>query len=393
MRLLLKFLLFVGALALLWAAHHFYLHQTVRIEFLGVVAEPTLSLLLLAFILAVVAIHVLVRLLHFLVFLPRHIRSWRDRRATEKKGRLVEESLRAMVLGDESAAERNLTQLAGTKAASQEAYLLAAFSAQAQGMAQRHVSLLGKAVQAKGDPQSPMRRVAQGCAALADGRKPAALAEFQAALPSQPKAGRLLRLIAQCQDGLGDHQAALLAWLAVARVGAPPDTDPLAQATRHIGGIGDPEVLARLWKDHLAEPAKGHPEIALAAARQLAKVGNTAKADEILKDLAKSRPEPDVLETVATAGSDTVVDAAVPVAERQLADNGKNAPLLRALGMLYARKALWKKSREMLEASLSLVPDAATHDALAHMLHTSGNAPEEALAQHQAAMSLRHSNP
>lgn len=389
MRFLLKFLLVAALFTALWAAHYFYLHRTVLIEYAGVEVEPTLSLLLLAFVLAMVAVHVALRLVLLVLFLPRHIRNWRRRRTAERKDRLTEESLRAMALGDENAAERSLSQLAGTDVAAREAYLLAAFCAEAQGMEQRRSSLLGKAAQAGGDAQSPMLRVARGCLALAEGRRPEALSEFQAALPSQPKARRLLRLVAECQEAMGDHQAALVGWLAVAKAGGPGEKDPVAEVTRLVSEIGDAESLARLWKENLADVAKDHPEVAVRAARQLAKAGNPDRAEAILKDLAKTRPDPAVFEAVAQAGSESAVDAAVPAAERHVSEHGRSAPMLRALGMLYARKQLWKKAREMLEASLSITPDPATHDALAHMLHSAESPPEEALAQHQAAMSLR----
>jgi len=388
MKFVLKLLLFLLLVAGLMAAHNLYLHQTVLISFGGIDVEPNLSTLLIVFLLLTLVLYSLIRAVLFLLFLPSHVREWRRRRLGQKQDRLLEQGLRAMALGDEVAAERNLSLLAGAGAAATEAYLLAASSARRQGSRQRELTLLQKAVAENGDPNSPARRVARGCLALAEDKPAEAINEFRAVEGSLPKSRILLDLVVECSERLDDRNAALMGRIAIAKLNSPPDPKALKDAIAGLERLADRALIADIHKEEQSGLAKESQEFAACIARRLSYAELSSEADAALKKHIKNGPIPDVLEAAADVGSEPLVDAAIETAER-LGKEGKSAALLRALARLYMRKQLWKKARESLEAALASGPHPETHEALAAMLHASGGAPDEIIAQYRLAEASR----
>jgi len=388
MKFVLKLLLFLLLAAGLMAAHNLYLHQTVLIRFGGIDVEPNLSTLLIVFLLLTLVLYALIRAVLFLIFLPTHVREWRRRRLGQKQDRLLEQSLRAMALGDEVAAERNLSLLAGAGAASAEAYLLAAVSARRQGAKQRELTLLQKAVAGNGDPNSPTRRVAQGCLALAGDKPAEGLNEFRPVAGSRPTPRIPHDTHAECSERLDDRNAALMSRIAIAKLSSPPDPGALKDALASLERLGDRALIADIYKEEQSGLAKESQGFAACIARRLSYAEMNAEADAALKKHVKNGPIPDVLETAAEVGSEPLVDSAIEAAER-IGKEGKNAALLRALGRLYMRKQLWKKARESLDAALTSDPQPETHEALAAMLQASGGAPDEIIAQYRLAEASR----
>ncbi len=391
MKFLLKLILFIGAIALLWAAHYFYFYRTILIEYEGYVVEPALSLVLILLLLAMLLIYLAFRIIGFLTHLPQHLRGWHKRKIEEKQNRLIEESLRALALQDDSSAEKSLSLLASAGIAGQAARLLAAYCAESQGMRQKTAAHLHK-IASIGEDSSPLKRIAQGSIALSAGRFSEALNEFRTAEVSVPKSKKLLQLIASCLDGMNDSQAALVAWLSVARLETPPNEEAIKNASLHLWKIQDKATLSSLCKEDLSGLIRENAGFACSVATQLHMIGMEEEANSILKRLIRQDVQADVLETAAHIGDDVLVENAIQTGEKKMmAGEGKNASLLRAMGTLYVRKQLWKKSREMLEASLSTEAHPATHEAFAIMLQAAGATPEEVIAQYRKALEKRKS--
>ena len=393
MKFLLKLLLFVAVVGLLFAADYVYLHQKVTIIFSGIEVQPSLSVLAILLAMLSLVLYLLARIVLAVLFLPRHIRNWRRKRLGQKQDRLLEECLRSLALGDDATAERQLALLAeAASGASSHAYLLAALSAHRLGLKQREITLLNKAA-GSGNANSPVKRLAQGYLAMANNKHAEALNEFRSVEGSLPKARRVLEAVAECSERLGDNNAALMNWLAIAKLNSPPEKAALEKAASRLAKVTDPTLIADLYKEEQSRLAKDSQEFAAGLARRLSAANMSAEANALLKKHVKENPSGELLETVADIGAEQLVDTAIESAEGTVNGDGKSAPLLRALGMLYMRKNLWRKAREAFESSLSISPEAATHEALAALLKATGAPADEVIAQYHHALATRRSAP
>ena len=154
----------------------------------------------------------------------------------------------------------------------------------------------------------------------------------------------------------------LLAWTAaIEQVAQPPDAT--AEQAR--------QVLEQRWQS-APNGLRGEPALVRAYTDGLARLGDEAKAEEVLRGALKKQFDDRLVERYGRVqGQDS--SRQLSLAESWLKDHPNNAELLLALARLSQRNALWGKARDYFEASLRLEYRPQTCAELARLLAQLGD--------------------
>ena len=344
--------------------------------------ELSLNLLILILILAFLSLHGLLRLIGYMLRLPKHVRAYKqNRRSKEAHGALLE-SLHALAEGRYGKAEKasaralELGEDAGLSA------LVAARAAHKLKLPAKRDFYLAEAERLA--PEAAVSRLLMQAELLLDERNyPLALQALQQLEKIEPRHPPALRLEVKLHQRLG-HWEQMLEVLALLE---KRDTLPPTQLRelRHFAHqqlmqrhAQDPAALAAYWKK-IPEAERLETRLASSAAQAFLHAGDGASAAQVI-EMSLTRSWDTGLAGLYgdCAGHD--LNKQLQQAEFWLQSHRDDAGLLLSLGKLCLRQELWGKAQSYLEASLAIAPDSHAHLALARLLERLGQ--EEAAYRH-----------
>ena len=131
------------------------------------------------------------------------------------------------------------------------------------------------------------------------------------------------------------------------------------------------QALAQRWQN-VPSGLRNEPALVRAYADGLARLGNEAKAEEVLRAALKKHFDDRLVERYGSVQGQEP-SRQLSLAESWLKDHPDNAELLLALGRLSQRNELWGKARDYFEASLRLEHRPQTCAELARLLAQLGD--------------------
>ena len=188
-----------------------------------------------------------------------------------------------------------------------------------------------------------------------------------------PKHPRILKLLAQVHNRLGDRESLreLLPDLKKNGILDEHEMQALEADTwcglmSERGSTGDVEVLARLW-EIVPYNMKTLPKVVEYYANELLKLDAAGEAEKVLRNFLGTQWVESTVQLYA--GLDVMAsDEQISTAEGWLQDHPYDAHLLFALGKMYISKDMRVQARTYLEASLAAKPAPATYLKLAQLL-------------------------
>lgn len=338
--------------------------------------ETTVAFLLLSGLFAFVAGYLAIRFLVQTYRTPRRLAAWQRERRRRQARRALNQGLIALAEGKWSQAERLLLRHIEASENPLINYLAAARAAQQQGALDRRDRYLRLAHQAV-----PGADVAVGLSQaelqIAGRQMEQALATLQHLRQIAPRHEYVLRMLVRLHERLGDWEP-LLELLPEARrrkVLAPEALRRLEITAwkgriEQAGALGEADHLAALWRQ-VPRPLQQEPELALAQARQLQALGETAQAEGVLRKALHQHWDERLVDAYGRLPAEDPAHQ-LQIAEGWLEGHEHNPVLLLALGRIAVRARLWGKARGYLEASLAMHPTVEGYRLLAALLEQTG---------------------
>jgi HemY protein len=142
-------------------------------------------------------------------------------------------------------------------------------------------------------------------------------------------------------------------------------------AQREVQGEAGLQSLERAW-EQLTSAQRQEPQLVLAYADQLRRLGADAKAEEVLRGAIKRGYDSHLIRLYGLLrGSDPARQ--LKFAESSLKDHSGDASLLLTLGRLCLQNSLWGKARDYLESSLQVQRNPEACAELARLLAQLGD--------------------
>jgi HemY protein len=373
MRLLFAILLVLGVtIGLTLIAQHDpgYLLLT----YAGWSVESSLSLFLVALILAFFAFYLAMRVLIGTWHLPKRMSFWqRERRAMRSRVR-TNRGLIALAEGNWARAEKLLSRAAGLSDTPLINYLGAARAAQNQDSEQRRVLYLSQAYQSMPDAKLAVG-LTQADVQLSQGQTEQALATLRHLRSIAPRHTYVLYLLKKLYQQLQSWDD-LLELLPELRRHKVLDASALAVLEHRIHSMrlsdaGDSvERLQQCWQQ-VPKALHQIPELIHSYAGQLKHLGADAAAESILHDYLKKKWDPQLMHLYGLVRGDDP-KRQLATAEQWLREHEHHPELLLTCGRLCLRNKLWGKGRSYLEASLGAETRTETCCELGNLLYQLG---------------------
>ena len=348
-----------GAAGLSWGGH--------RIE----IAIPVL----------IVVVAALYLVLHLLA------RAWRIRRSGSEAGlqqrresaqRQFLEGMMQMSEGNWSAAEERLSSSAEDSDSPHAHFLGAARAAELMGAWERRDQWLSRALETASGVQQVPVLITQAEIYLKHSQLPQALAALQKMEAAGETNARGLALLARIYRQMSDWEAlrALEPRLRGMR-GVPESFVNETVVQIHLDRINaamtalDDAQLKNAC-DEIPKPLLQTPEVVIAKARALVRLGKPPEAERVLRELLDHNWDEEAavlygeLETVETLDT-------LQVAERWLRERATDPGLLLACARLCVRAELYGKARSYLEASVAIKPRLDAYQLLASLSEDLGD--------------------
>lgn len=386
-------LLFAAAVALVTAAHN---PAYVLVVYPPYRIELSLTLFVVLLLLGFIFGYGLVRLGLAAMHLPEYVRKFRIERAQAKGRKLQEVALNAFFEGRYAAAERASAQAMELGDDSALHPIIAARSAHELHEFEKRDAYLA-AAEGKSVGDTTMRLMAATKFKL-DQRDPQAALNALKELRDSGVKGHVgaLSLELKARQQAGD-------WNEVLRV-----LDQLEKRSA-IDVTVAAQIRQQAWLEKLRQqedleglvaclkeiPAdfKRRGKVAATAARALIQHGGSELAQHLLADSLNAQWDSELVALYgdchpAEKQASGEVMKQIEQAEKWLNQHRDDAGLLLALGKLCLHQGLWGKAKSYLDASLSIAPGAAAHNALGLLAERLGNA-EEAARHYQRAAALK----
>lgn len=352
--------------------------------------ETTLSLLVLALLVAYGLLHVLVRIVRGFWRLPARMQDWQQHRHADRARKSFYRGLAELAEGRWKAAEKDLVKGVRYSEAPMLVYLAAARAAQQQGEPQRRDRYLDLAHRT-----APSAAVAVGLTQaqlqIANEQLEQALATLTHLRGLEPDNAFVLRMLLQLYRDLRDweHLGELLPALRKRRV---VDEQRLNELERQVHGEllrsaagGDVNALRRAWEG-TPKTLREDSSLLLEYARLLRDRGLGSEAEALVRaGLRRNWNDKLVRFYGLVEGDDPARQLAT--AEAWAKDHGKNPFLLLTLGRLCLRNRLWGKARIYLESSIGTGPRAETYKELGALLERMGDS-DGAMSCYRSGMAL-----
>jgi HemY protein len=319
--------------------------------------EMSLALLLLLlaalFVLAYMAIRLIVRTLH----LPADVRDWKRRRGSRLAQQAMTRGLLEMSEGSWRNAEKRLVRFADRSETPLLNYLAAARAAQLQGAHDRRDGYIRLAHETMPSADVAVS-LTQAELQLADQQLEQALATLKHLRNVAPKHTYVLRLLRRLYEQLGDweHIRELLPELRRRHVDDEASLN-LLEARTHRALLeqaflaNDPQRLGMAWAD-VPRALRKDSQLLGEYAGYLQELGEDVRAEKLLRESLRSHWDPGLVETYG------LLDLPEPgkqlaFLEKLVIDHPDEPILLLTLGRLSLRAQLWGKARGYLEACIS----------------------------------------
>lgn len=296
----------------------------------------------------------------------RVVNPWSRRNRSRRSQLSAEQGLLDLQEGRWERALRHLRRAADGEAQPLMHYLGAARAAQALGRYDESDELLERALQRQ--PQAELAiALAHAELQLGRGEPAAALETLQAMRARHPRHRQVLRQLQALYEQQGDWSA-LLGLLPELRKNKALADGELLELERRAwrgrlaaagesglnGGETALQPLTQAWQQ-LSSTQRKEPELLLAYAEQLQRLGAEAQAEEQLRTALQRQYDARLAAFYGMlAGADPARQ--LQTAEGWLKQQPRDSQLLLALGRLALRNQLWNKAREYLEASVELAP-------------------------------------
>lgn len=308
----------------------------------------------------------------------RVVNPWSRRNRLRRSQLSAEQGLLDLQEGRWERALRHLRRAADGEAQPLMHYLGAARAAQALGRYAESDTLLERALQRQ--PQAELAiALAHAELQLGRGEPAAALETLQAMRARHPRHRQVLRQLQALYEQQGDWSALLGLLPELRKNKALADSELLELERRAWRGrlvaagesglnAGETALqpLTQAWQQ-LSSAQRKEPELVLAYAEQLQRLGAEAQAEEQLRAALQRQYDARLTALYGVlAGAD--VARQLQTAEGWLKQQPGDTQLLLALGRLALRNQLWSKAREYLEASVELAPTPQACAELARLL-------------------------
>jgi len=334
--------------------------------------ETSLAFFLVVLVAGFAALYAAIRLVLNTLRLPGRLKALRRIRRTTRARRISERGFIALAEGRWKEAERDLARAAPESDNPLVNYLTAARAAQRQGASQRRDHYLSMAHQAMPGAEVAIG-LARAEAQFSHGQLEQALAILLHLREVAPRQPRVMYLLAQVHEAMGDWQRVAALMPELHGHGAAPDADLDAMEARaHIhlldaaGSARKLDALRAAW-GAVPRSVQKRADLMAAFARNLACLGEGGEAEELLCEAIKRQWDNDLVRLYGQVrGKD--LGRQLATAEGWLKGNEKNAILLLTLGRICLHHRLWGKARTYLEASLGIEARAETCRDLAVLL-------------------------
>ncbi|NIP72816.1 MAG: heme biosynthesis protein HemY [Gammaproteobacteria bacterium] len=335
-------------------------------------AETTLSLFVIALLVAYAALHYLGRLLGGFWRLPRRVHAWQRHRHRDRARASFDRGATALAEGRWRAAERELLRYVRYADAPMLNYLGAARAAQHLGLHERRDRYLREAYQS-----APSAEVAVGLTQaelqIAHHQLEQALATLTHLHSVQPRNGYVLRLLVGVYEELRDwrHLREFLPLVRRREIMSESTAQELerqvhAELLHQTAEAGDVEALRVHWRE-LPRQLREEDDLLLDYARALQAHGAADEAEGLIRGALRKRWNDRLIHLYGLLDTDYPVRQ-LSLAEEWLKEHGKNPVLLLSLGRLCLRNRLWGKARIYLESSIGLGPRPEAYKELGALL-------------------------
>jgi HemY protein len=341
--------------------------------------EISLTLALLALVVAFAALHGLLRLTAHTVRLPSYVAAYRRRSRAARGQNALRDAWQAFLEGRFGRSEKFAAKAYDLDESPGLAALLAARSAHAMRDAERRRLWLARAEGTPGASRSA-RLATEAELALDERRFEEARGILRELHATGPRHVATLRLLMRAEQGLQNWDEVLRLLRLLEKRGAIA-AEPAAQLriTATIENLKkkalDAEGLAAFWGEVPAAD-RVQPRIAAAAARLFAALGACREAHVLIRAALEAEWSSELVALYAECLHEPDALERLEQCERWLKSHPRDPALLATLGRLCAERGLWGKATSYLDASLSLQPSRAAHVALARVYERIGREAE-----------------
>jgi HemY protein len=341
-----------------------------------------------AFILALVALYVAIRVAIKLVNARRLWRESQQQRRFEKARRSLARGIMEVSEGAWAAAEETLSRSAKDSEHPVAHYLVAARAAELQGAHQRRDDLLAKALDAAVERRAPIL-IMQAELLIKHQQLDAALATLEQLENCGEQNARGLLLLARIYRQTGDWEKlqALEPRLRSTRsIDTSVADETVAQIyldrLKSLAVAPDREALASAWKSTPKSLAQ-RSNIVVAYARAAMASGDHVAAEAALRGLLEDHwDEAAVLAYGEVEADEPLI--ALERAERWLTERRSDSALLLTCARLAMRAELYGKARSFLETSIAIRPRLEAYQLLAALMEQLGERDRANQALHDA---------
>ena len=310
------------------------------------------------------------------------VNPWSRRNRSRRVQLAIEHGQMDLAEGRWASAQRHLQRAAEAERQPLLYYLGAARAANEQGLYDESDSLLERALERQ--PQAELA-IALSHAQLQTDRNDTegALVTLQAMHERHPHSVQVLRQLQRLHQQRGDWSAVirLLPELRKDKILPPGELAELERrawgesltlaARREEDGTVGLQSLNRAWQQ-LTSAQRQEPQLVLAYAEQLRRLGAEVEAEEILRAALKRKYDSHLARLYGLLrGSDPARQ--LHIAEGWLKDHPADPSLLLTLGRLCLQSSLWGKARDYLESSLRLQRNPEACAELARLLAQLGD--------------------
>ena len=351
--------------------------------------ELSLTLFVFGLLLLLALGYISTRLLFGLLHLPSHVRSYREQRAMGKSRAAMMEALTAFFEGRYAAAEKAAVRAMESGDQSGINPIIAARSAHELHEFDKRDSYLAS-TKGKSVGESTMRLIAQ-TEFMLDQKQPqaalSALKELNSAIQHKHVGALQLELKAQQQARNWDGVLSAVAQLEKRSViSAHIALQAKQQAWLEKLSLPqqDLKALTTLWKS-IPENIRQESKVATIGTHSFIKFNDCKSAQQLLTDSLNAHWDSELVTLYGDCKEESLLMTQINQAEKWLPQHPDDAGLLLALGKLCMNQALWGKSQNYLEASVSLLPGRAAYSALAQLAEKLNNS-DDASKYYQLAM-------
>ncbi|HEX5539099.1 MAG TPA: heme biosynthesis HemY N-terminal domain-containing protein [Methylophilaceae bacterium] len=337
--------------------------------------ELSLNLLLILVVVSFAALHIALRVFHYMRRLPASVRAYKKAQRLKKGHGALLQSLHALVEGRYQVAEK---AAARALALGEDAGLSALVAARAAHKLKRKPQRDNYLAEAERlAPQASTARLLSQAELLLDDRQyNEALNVLRQLEKRESKYAPALRLELKIQLRLNNWEQvlALLQQLEKMQEIEPWQADEIRQqAHQHmiVRFADDLSALGAYWKS-LPQQDRLHSRLAYLAAQSFIALGAENQAVAIIEKSLLKKWDSELASLLGDCISDNP-QKQLQQAEAWLHQHEGDADLLLALGSMCVRLQLWGKAQSYLEASLSVRPSAQAHLLLANMFDSRGD--------------------